>query len=72
MFAFKQDVLFAQCIFNLIILNQDIFPNGFDGVLRAITAKFCEEYFSKCASTNDCLNLKVVERNILELVFSSE
>ena len=72
MFAFKQDVLFTQRVFDLIIFNQDIFPDGFNGVLRAITAKFCEEYFSKCASTNHCLNLKVVQCNILELIFSPQ
>lgn len=69
--ALEQDVLFAQRILYLVVLDQNIFSDRFNGVLCAIPCKLRQEYFAERATAYDCLDLKVIKCDILELVFAA-
>lgn len=57
----EKDVFFKKSTFNLIMLNQHIFPYGFDSVHLVVNIQFSEVNTAKRTSTNLLLDVKVIE-----------
>ena len=47
MLALEHDVLLELCVLDLIVLNQNIFPNDFDGVQFLVFCVLCQKHLAE-------------------------
>jgi len=64
----KHDIFLQQSVVNLVILNEDIFPDRLNGVEFLVLFELSQENFSEGTSTDDHQDLEVFEDNLLFFV----
>jgi len=47
--AFEHDVFLKLCVFDLVVFNQNVFPDNFNGIQLLVKLKFSQEYLSESA-----------------------
>jgi len=60
----EENVFLKQGALDLIVLNEDIFPDSFDSVKLLVQIKFCQVHPSEGSSADLLLNIEVMERDV--------
>lgn len=60
----EENVFLKQGALDLIVLNEDIFPDSFDSVKLLVKIKFCQVHASEGSSADLLLNIEVMERDV--------
>ena len=71
MISLKEDIFLKFRRLDLIVFNNHIFPEGLHSVYLRCTFLLHEEHLSKAASSNDFLDLEILQSSI-SITFSGE
>ena len=67
MVALEHDVFLQNRVVDLLVLNQNVFPNRFDGIKLLVFLQLCKEDFTECAPANYHQKVEIIESDILLL-----
>lgn len=69
MLTFEHDIFLQFSVLDLVVFDQDIFSNNFDGIQLLIMFKFCKENLAERSFTKDDDHFEVGESRYLLFVY---